>query len=195
MRTDKKVSIKKVKNLAKKKMVTKPETMPLKSKPRMVETKPVRGKKKIAPKLEMREKKKKVDRGHSTKAAHVDNVKGTVIQRAKAAAHFPVDQDDVRLMRTKYMNALHEKARQGKSQVAMEMGKLIFADPIKTMFGNFDPANLTSGIARKLHRMGRTRSDGVDSMEPAMNEVEINMRSGGGADVAKDPLGKVRGLQ
>lgn len=161
----------------------------------MVETKPVRkqsGNKKVG--LQMREKKKKVDRGHSEKTAHVDNVKGVVIRRAKAAAHFPVDQDDIRLMRTKYMNTLHEKARQDKSQVAMEMGKLIFADPMKTLFKNFDPANLTSGLASKLHRAGRARG-GNDSMSPAMNEVEINMRSGGGSDVARSPLGKVRGLQ
>lgn len=146
------------------------------------------------PKKDMRKKEKKVSRGHSKRTAHVDNVRGATMRRARKAAHFPIDQDDVRLRRTRHQNSLHEKARQDKSQVAMDMGKLIFVDPIKTLAKNFDPSLLTTGLGARVHRFGRQRMGAVNPMLPAVNELEVNMRTGGGSNVARGPLGKIRGL-
>lgn len=141
----------------------------------------------------METKKLKVERAPKAEA-HVDNVKGENIRHARSTAHFPMTQDAIRMRRVRYANRVHEKARQAKSQVAIQMGRLKFADPVKTFEKVFDPADLTSAVASHRHRLARRRSSFAPK-NPAMNEVEINIRGGGGSDVVKGPVGKVRGLE
>lgn len=139
-------------------------------------------------------RKKRVERGVDKKTAHVDNVKGEAIRVAKHSAHFPVDQDDIRLRRARHSNFIHEKSRQDKPQVAHQMGRVKFSDAMKTFQKVFDPSDLTTGAASALHKVGRIRN-GPAPLKPAKNEVEVNIRAGGGSNVARSGLGDRVGLE
>ncbi len=137
-------------------------------------------------------RKKPSGRAKKTEA-HVDNVRGATVRRARAPAHFPIDQEDVRIRRLRHQNSTHEKARQEKPHVTIASGKHRVRNPMATFHNEFDPAILAGPTGGRVHRKGRSRF-GKNSMASAANELNPAIRGGGGSDVARGPYGKISGL-
>jgi len=137
-------------------------------------------------------RKKPSGRAKKTEA-HVDNVRGATVRRARAPAHFPIDQEDVRIRRLRHQNSTHEKARQEKPHVTIASGKHRVRNPMATFHNEFDPAILAGPTGGRVHARGRSRF-GKNSMPSAANELNPAIRGGGGSDVARGPYGKISGL-
>lgn len=135
-------------------------------------------------------KRKKVTGRARKNTAHIDNVRGPTIRRAKHAAHYPITQDEVKLRRVLYQKATHEKARSEKPHVTISSGKHRVRDPMATFFNEFDAAKLSNS---NIHTKGRSRY-GQNSMPSAANELDPAIRGGGGSDVVRGPYGKISGL-
>lgn len=142
---------------------------------------------------ELRKTRKKPSGRAKKTQAHVDNVRGATVRRARAAAHFPIDQEDVRIRRLRHQNSTHEKARQEKPHVTISSGNHRVRNPMATFFNEFDPAVLAGPTGGNVHRKGRSRF-GKNSMASAANELNPAIRGGGGSDVARGPYGKISGL-
>ena len=142
---------------------------------------------------ELRKTRKKPSGRAKKTQAHVDNVRGATVRRARAAAHFPIDQEDVRIRRLRHQNSTHEKARQEKPHVTISSGNHRVRNPMATFFNEFDPAVLAGPSGGGVHRKGRSRF-GKNSMASAANELNPAIRGGGGSDVARGPYGKISGL-
>ena len=119
--------------------------------------------------------------------AHIDNVDGATVRRSRAAAHFPVTPDDVRRNRLQHQNNTHNRARASLPSKVLEHGRHAVMDVVNTYMKNFDPAQLTTGVASKVHDVARGR--GASALKAAYNQVSPSTRGGGGSSVAKDPLG------